>query len=408
MRIALAFNRTRAYGRRFCEGIASELSLPSSRGCGGPDRRDWHLEMLSPDPEDMGPLGRFDAIVAHVTDDVMAGKLAAAKVPVVADFYRLSSARLLHDAAGASRIVEAVPDNAAIGSLAAAHFLERGFGNFAFCGYDGIIFSDERRAGFVAALKDRSRDCICYETPPKSLAGFDRKVILREDLTPRAPDARRLGKWLLSLPRPCAVFCCHDLRAFQVLAACKTCGLEVPEDIAILGVDNDALICGFSRPRLSSIDNNAYAVGRAAARALFAMFDGTGGREKVVKVAPLGVCQNASTDRFAYSSAIVNGALGFIRAHLPENLTASNVFAHLGKSHTIVDREFRETLGRSVQGEIRRQRLDEARRLLLDTPLTIAEVAKASGFSSIRYFMQDFNRAFGLSPSALRKEGLQK
>lgn len=386
LRIGLAFNRSRAYGRRFCEGVASYTAV----------RPEWHLEMIE---DGFAGARGYDGIIAHVMDVAAADRLASPGVPVVADFYR----RVFPGFA------QAMPDHDAIGSMAAMHFLERGFRNFAFCGYDGIIFSDERKRGFVSALAEKGFGCSVFATGPKTLDDFDTRVILREELTPLAPDRKRLAKWLKALPRPCALFCCHDLRAFQALSAAKESGLRVPEDVAILGVDNDMLICSFTAPRLSSIDNDSFGVGRAAAKLLDDIISGRCARDAVVKVPPKGVFPHASTDVFAYSSPLVNEALAFMRGNISRNLTAADVFAHLGKSHTSVGKAFASELGAPVQIVLARLRLEEARRLMVSTALPLAEIARMSGFSSVHYFAQSFKAAFGESPASWRaKDGLRK
>ena len=379
-RIGLLFNRSRAYGRGFCEGVASYTEV----------RHDWRLEMV-----EEGRIGKLDGLIAHVMDDAHADQFARLGIPVIADFYRKPR----------RGFAQALPDQAAIGRLAAEHFLERGFANYAFCGYDGILFSDERRAGYAAALSERRYECVSYRTPSKVLDGFNERVILREELAPRAVDARSLRVWLRTLPKPCALFCCHDLRALQAQYAALEEGLRVPEDIAILGVDNDLLVCNFTHPRLSSIDNAAFGVGRAAAKLIDDMLEGRASRDACVKVAPLGTVPRASSDVFTYSAPVVNEALAFMRRHLSDNLTAADVFVHVGLSHTVVERAFNAALGVSVQTQLGRLRIAEATRLLAATSLPLADVARRSGFSSPRYFAQAFRAAEGCAPSAFRSSG---
>lgn len=379
LRIGLLFNRTRAYGRGFCEGVASWTER----------RPGWRLELI----DDPSRIEGYDGVIAHVMGDEDARRFAALGVPVVADFYREPCGGL----------AQALPDHAAIGRMAADFLRERGFANFAFCGYDGILFSDARRDGFAAALAERKYSCDVYRTPQAVLDDFDASVILREALTPKAADSAMLGEWLVSLPRPCAVFCCHDLRAFQTLSAAKDAGLDVPGDVAIVGVDNDALVCNFTSPRLSSIDNNAFGCGRAAMQLLEDIFDGSAGRDEVRRVAPRGVVPRDSSEVFNYSSPVLNDALMFMLRNIAGNLTAADIIAHTGKSHTLVEGVFKNELGTTVQNELKRLRLEEAKRLLRMTSIPLEEVAKRSGFSSLRYFTIAFNAAEHVSPSTFRK-----
>lgn len=378
MRIGLLFNRTRAYGRGFCAGVASWTEV----------RPGWRLEML----DGIDGIEGCDGIIAHVMDERSAERFASLGIPVVADFYREPCAGL----------AQALPDHEAIGALAAEFLRERGFSRFAFCGYDGILFSDARRDAFAAALAATNHSCFVYETPQAVLDGFDNNVILREELAPKAADSAPLGDWLTSLPKPCAVFCCHDLRAFQVLAAAKERGLAIPRELAVVGVDNDALICSFTTPRLSSIDNNAFGCGRAAIELLDDMLSGRAARDEIRKVPPKGVVARDSSEVFNYPSSVLNAALMFMRRNIATNLTAAEIIAHVGKSHTFVENLFRSELGTTVQNELRRLRLVEAKRLLRMTEIPLGEVARRSGFSSLRYFISAFNAAEGVSPASFR------
>ena len=378
-RIALHFNRTRAYGRGFCEGVASWTEK----------RPEWRLEMV----ENLGALKGYDGVIAHVMNGKEAEDLASLGIPVVADFYRESCCNL----------AQALPDHAAIGRMAADFFRERGFVNFAFCGYDGILFSDARREGFKAALEEAKLGAIIYKTPKAALENFDNRVILREALVPEAVDLPELAAWLAALPKPCAVFCCHDLRAYQVLCAAKEARLKTPGDIAIVGVDNDALVCSFASPRITSIDNNAFACGRAAMELLDDIMAGRAKRNEVRKIAPLGVVARESSEVFNYSSPILNEALMFMRRNIANNLTASEIIEHTGKSHTLVETLFKTELGTTVQNELKRLRVEEAKRLLMMTSIPLDEVAKRSGYSSLRYFTIAFSAAERVTPAEFRK-----
>ena len=369
MRIGLMFARTRAFGRRFCEGVASLID----------EHPDWELVMLEPDDlKDTRKLHTLDALITHVMDDETDRRLDALKIPIVKDYY--------------FRAKDSITDHDSIGRLAAEHFIARGFTHFAFCGYNGVFFSDAREAAFKKYLSSICNlslvTCNSYNTPPKALRGFSERVILREELTPRAVDHRELVRWLKRLPLPCAVFCCHDLRAQQVLTAAKELGLRVPEDLAILGVDNDVLICNFTSPRLSSIDNNGYECGRAVF--------------KSIETPPKGIVERDSTRVFTYEPKWLNDALSFIHQHLAENISAADVFKAVNLSHTVVTRTFNKVLGTTVQAEIARLRLEKAQRLLSGTNLTIGEIAALSGFASIRYFSQAYKAAFHHAPSTHR------
>ncbi len=381
MKIGLLFNRARGYGRRFCLGVADWAET----------REDWQLEMIAPDAS-RRILARYDGIIAHILDERMQERFERLPAKIVADFYRT----------GQEGFAQAMPDHSAIGALAANHFIERGFSSFAFCGYDGILFSDARRDGFARKLFGRSFSFSEYRAPKKLYGRFGENIILNEELTSRSADEDKLAEWLKSLPLGTAVFCAHDLRAIQVIATAKRCGLDIPRDLAILGVDNDTLACSFVKPRLSSVDNNGFGCGRAAAKCLEGLFSGEADFRTVALVPPLGIAARQSTARFCYPSREVNEALEFMRANISRNLTASMVFSHVGLAHTSLDKRFKSEVGRTVHAELARIRIEEAKRLLATTNLSLSAIASRCGFAARKYFVKVFSAETGHDPSVWR------
>ena len=188
------------------------------------------------------------------------------------------------------------------------------------------------------------------------------------------------------------------------MRACRAAGRRIPDEIAVLGVDDDPIFCNFTDPRLSSVDPDAAAVGRAA---LLALREDILGRRRVKSpaprfVRPRGLTVRESTDVFHYEPKWLGDALGFIHRNIAANLSAEDVFRHVGKSHTLVDRAFRTALGTSVQKEIMRARLDEARRLLASTALPMADVARLAGFARVQYFCNSFAAEMGCTPTEYR------
>jgi len=380
-RVGLMVERTRAWGRHVCEGVASAAQ-----------QYGWELQMFNPgDRLRAGELKRCDGFIALVTDRPAAQVLEESGRPVV-DVYngRLSTAFDVVDS-----------DNIAIAQLAARHFITRRFTQFAYCGFDGVCFSDGRRDAFVRTLRHNRFACDCYEAPPHALRRFGEVVIRNERLAPGS-DGRQLAAWVQRLPKPVAVFCSHDLRAWQLLNVCRAAGLDVPHDVAILGVDDDALVCAFTVPMLSSIDPDAFEVGRNAAQALAARFADPGRERIEMRVKPKGVTVRASTEVYPLDPPWLSDALVFIRRHVARRTTAADVFAYLGRSHTVVETAFREVLKTTVQKEIMRARIDEARRLLATTSMPVAEIAVRAGFSRVQYLCNSFAAAVGCSPTEYR------
>ncbi|MCR5413711.1 MAG: DNA-binding transcriptional regulator [Kiritimatiellae bacterium] len=385
IKIALTVERSRAYGRLFCEGVADYAQTMG----------DWSLEFLD-DPE--GDLSRYDGFISRLTDDSMSERLRSLGKPVVDAFYKKDAGFGVADT-----------DNTAIAQLAVRHFITRKFEHFGFCGYDGIRFSDARKKAFIHCLELNRYGCNSYETPERVLEGFDRDVI-RNERVDMIPDRAELKDWVKCLPRPCAVFCCHDLRAYQLAKVCRELSLDVPGDIAILGVDDDRLLCTFSTPMLSSIDPDAQGVGREAARILDRMLRDADAcaQPPIVLIEPKGVVTRASTETYPVDPPWLSDALVFIRKQVSRKLTAADVFDHLGLSHALVEKAFRTVLGSTVQREIMKCRIEEAEHLLATTRLPVVQIAGLSGFASAQYFCRSFAAAKGVSPLTYREKKCSK
>jgi len=381
--IGIIIERQRAYGRRLCEGIVRFAQ----------ERKDWSLRIVEFSEIRRNPrLRQHDGFIARVMNDEIANVLAGIGKPVVDVFLE----KPIHGFAG-------VDQNARmVGQMAARHFIEHRFTNFAFCGYDGRRYSDDRRNAFVRCLKLNHYECECYRTPSAALKDFEESVVMREHFG-MPSDAKSLSRWIGRLPKPVAVFCAHDMRAYQLSEICRAEGIRVPDDVAILGCDDDELVCQFTDPPISSIDQNAVGIGYAAARALQHMFDNPSVLPPIARVKPLRLVERESTRTYPLSPKWLSDALVFIQSNLSQGISAADVYAHVGKSHTLVDAAFRSRLGTSVQKEISRIRLKEARRLVMSTSTPLQDIARYCGFSSLQYFSTSFAKVFGKSPSSLRE-----
>ena len=381
-KIGILIERQRGYGRRLCEGILRFAC----------ERNDWSLRLIEfPELRRTVRRNRYDGFIARVMNDAIAKTLSSTGKPVVDVFFEKP----------VPGFAVADQNALAVGQMAARHFIEHHFANFAFCGYNGRSYSDGRRNGFVRSLELNHFKCSVYSTPRIALKDFEDSVVMHEHFG-MPSDARQLLKWLRGLPKPVAVFCAHDMRAYQVSEICRANGISVPGDVAIIGVDDDELVCQFTDPPISSIDQNPVGIGYAAAESLQKMFDEPGVVPPPVRVKPLKLVERGSTRIYPLSPPWLSDALVFIRANITKKITAADVYAHVGKSHTLVDRAFRQQLDTSVQKEISQTRLAEAKRLVQTTSMPLKNIATASGFSSLQYFSTSFAAAFGSSPSSLR------
>ena len=379
-RIGLLIERNREYGRALAEGVAAYAR----------ERQDWSLSFLNGRTLSRRTnLTAFDGFIARVIDDRTAEILSAAKRPVVDVFYERRHSGFA--------VVES--NHHAVGARAAEHFLKRRFTSFAFCG-DASGYAKALANGFARRLARDGFVCRRY-SPVESLRyAFNAKSVIDDEVGP-PPDAIRLRSWLVKLPKPIAVFCAQDLRAMHVLRICQDVGIDVPRNIAILGVDDDRLICEFSTPMLSSIDPNARKIGRTAAQTLAGMIERPHAwrtHPPVAIVEPNDVVLRASTAVYPVEPDWLSDALVYIHAHATEGITAADVFTALNRSHTLVNRAFKNQLGTHVQREIARARLEAARSLLKKTTLPIKEIAARSGFQSDVYFNRAFTAAHGGTP----------
>ena len=331
-------------------------------------------------------------MIARIPNAKMARALARLRVPVV-DLYRWRDYPAISS-------VDA--DHAAIGRLAADWFLERRFKNFAFCGYAGAPFSEVRGRAFKESVEAHGHTCPFYREAVFS-SGFLGKMILQAERYGEPPDRDRMAAWLQELPRPTAVLCCHDIRAYQVSALCKELGLAVPHDVAVMGVDNDRLLCGFSDPMLTSVDPDAQRVGWTGAQQLFNLMSRKSKGVRHARVSPKRIVERASTETDPVEPQWLSDALRFIRKEIPAGVNAEEVIRHVGLSHTHVEKAFANVLGTTVHCEISRLRMREACRLLEESTRPAAEVSKLSGFSSPQYFNRQFSRHFGMTPGEYRQ-----
>lgn len=326
---------------------------------------------------------RGDGIICRPTNPALAALFRKKRIPVV-------DLNDVHDGLGLPRIES---DQAAIGKLAAEHLSERGFRRFAYCGFTGHAWSRKRRAGFEAALGAAGDVVAAHESPWGGPSAH-----------PWEQEQKRIGDWLRTLPRPVGIFACNDLRGQHVLDACQRVGLAVPEDVAVIGVDDDPLVCELCNPPLSSVVPNPERIGYEAASLLARLIAGEKPAHADVQVAPLGVTARQSTDVLAIDDPHVAAAVRYIREHACAGATVSDVLARVPLSRTILERLFRKYLGRSPQAEIRAVQLKRAKQLLAETDLRLERIAELAGFAHPEYLSVVFKRETGQTPGRYRRQ----
>ena len=325
-------------------------------------------------------------------DGVIAALNTAREAKCAADFplpvVNMSSA--LAD----SPVPRSMVDNHAIGVTAAEHLAERGFQSYAFYGMRDVEYSKRRLAGFNERL---------------ALAGFrSLELMLPSTFHLRGrvwlQQQQQLTKWLADLPTPVGIFAASDTRARQVVSACAQIGLKVPEQVAVLGVDDQQIICEHIRPTLSSVARNNILEGYSAAAILDRMMRGGKAPRGDQLVLPLQVVARESTATFAVSDDRLRKALAYFHEHLEDPVTVEELCSHAEVSRRWLEYSFQNLLKETPYQYMRRTRLDLARRLLTEEPhAKIYCIAERTGFSSAKQLTKVFRRQFGISPREYRR-----
>ncbi len=282
-------------------------------------------------------------------------------------------------------------DDRAVARLGAEHLLERGFRHFGFCAVEGANWSDARQAEFETIVQQAGFDCsICrLPTDTRGLTNWESQQDLLTD-------------WVRSLPRPVGVMVCNDPRGQLVLEAARRAGAAVPEQLAVIGVDNDEPLCEIAYPPLSSVKPDHERVGYQGAALLDGMMHGETAPPAPVYVPPAGLVTRLSTDVLAIDDPHVAMAVRFIREHACDGIGIDDIVAHLPLSRSTLQRRFRKALGRTVHDELLRIRLRRVQELLVDSDLPLESVADKAGFAHRQYLGEVFRAKTGYTLAQYR------
>lgn len=324
------------------------------------------------------------------------GILAALNTPAEGECASILSTPVVNISSALPRspTPRSIVDNAAIGAMAAEHLIAKGFQTYAFYGLSGVQYSKDRRDGFAHRLvKDSFKVLEFLSTPTFGLGG---NQWLQQH--------RALAEWLKELPTPCGLFAVSDYRARQALDACRQADLNVPEQIAVIGVDNEQIICEHAYPKLTSVARNDSLEGYRAAAMLDRLMDGESVSLEEPPIPPLEVVERDSTATFAVEDARLREALAYLHQHIDEPITIDQIIGHTGVSRRWLEYAFRRVLHETPYQYLRRQRLALAKRLLTEDPAAkVHRVAQQSGFSSAKHLAIAFQQSFGMSPRDYRK-----
>ena len=283
-------------------------------------------------------------------------------------------------------------NNTMIARMAAEHLLTRGFRHFAYVGYARTrinAWSEEREVAFARAVGARGFSCAKY------LHHYETSLQW-------ASAQRSLAKWLRSLPMPLGVFAANDAQARNVLEACRACGFRVPDNVAVIGVDNDELLCQLISPPLSSVEQGARRLGYEAAALLDQLMCGKKPRRRRFVIDPTGIVTRQSTDTLAVEDAAVSKAMAFIQEHAFEGIKVPDVVKTVAVSRSGLETRFVKAFGYTVHAAIRRVQLERVRRLIATTNLPLKQVAANTGFRSVQHMTTLFGKTFHQSPARYR------
>ncbi|HEV7282060.1 MAG TPA: DNA-binding transcriptional regulator [Pirellulaceae bacterium] len=374
--VALLIETSNAYARGVLEGALEYVRRHEA----------WSLYVPEQErgatPPDWLSRWKGDGIIARIETDEIAAAVRKTRLPVI----DVSAARICPDMAWVET------NDEAIARLAADHLIERGFRDLAFCGDPGFNWSVWRRDRFVRIVQEAGRQVHVYDAISRNDPAYS-----------WTRERQRMTRWIRKLPKPIGIMACYDIKAQQLLDVCRDIDVAVPEEIAVIGVDNDPLVCELASPRLSSVIPNVQRTGYEAARLLDRMMAGEAVPPVGHLIDPLGVETRQSTDVLAIDDREVASALRYIRENACFGMNVADILKEVPVSRRVLESRFRKLLGRTPHQEIQRLRIDRVKHLLAETDMSLAEIANRSGFEHVEYLSFAFKRETGQTPSQYRR-----
>lgn len=322
-----------------------------------------------------------DGIIARVESQQDADRLASLDIPVV-------------DVAGAyvwSGFLQVNNDDYATGEKAARYLLSCGFKRFAFCGVENVRWSERRKQGFLDVLK----------TEHSEIAVFEESLGWWESLE----NSEHLQEWIQKLTYPAAIFACNDTAGVKLTELCRKLEINVPSEAAILGVDNEDILCEISSPSLSSIELDCERIGFKAATILNGVLKARSvesAQKREMLIPPRDTIERESTKIFACDDVLVEKAVAYIRARATGGIKVTDILEIIPASRRNLENRFKKEVGRTLHEEIIRVRIEYAKALLKNTNMTISHIAGESGFGTVQRFYVIFRQSAGCSPAGYR------
>jgi LacI family transcriptional regulator len=373
-KVALLIETSNSYARGLLRGITAYVR----------EHRPWSIYLPELGRGEAPPswLNKWegDGIIARIENENIAKVLKKKSIPIV----DVSTVRLL------PKLAYVETDDQDIAHQAAKHYIDRGFKNLAFCGERNFKWSALREQHFQGYLQQQNLNCGVHITSTTNELEWETEL-------------ERLKEWLIALPKPVGIFTCYDILGRTVLDVCRSLELAVPEEVAVLGVDNDELICDLATPPLSSVIPNTRKSGYLAAEILDQLMSGKPLENDTHLIKSLGIATRQSTDMLAIDDRDVAVALQFIREQACQGIQVGDILKVIPLSRRILESRFRKALGRTPHEEITRIRIQRVKELLTETDLSVEKIALKTGFEHPEYLTVAFKRQEGVPPSHYRK-----
>ncbi len=375
--VALIIETSNAYARGLLDGIIAYQR----------EHELWSIYVAEQErgaqPPDWLKSWRGDGIIARIETAPIATAVRRTKLPAV----DVSAARLVPE------IPWVETNDPMIAQLAARHLVDRGFKTLAYCGEPQFNWSKWREESFIAFAQEAGCQHFVFEGKSQ----HDKDYSWNRERT-------RLKAWVESLPKPLGVMACYDFKGQQLLDVCRELGVAVPEQVAVIGVDNDARLCRLCTPPLSSVIPDTHRTGYEAAQLLDSLMRGKPVPTEATLIPPIGIAERQSTDAYALDDPDIVTAMRFIREHACDGITVADVLRVVPLSRRKLEQRFLKLVRRTPYAEISRIRMERAGRLLRETSLPLAEIARRAGFTDPLYLSRAFKKHVGVSPRAYRKD----
>jgi len=372
-RIILLLETSRAFGRQLIIGIARYSRLH------GPwtfYKEPIDLKSSIPHLTNWKP----DGIIMR--DSLITKELLKLKIPTIL---------AIHDSSYPKNLPVIKTDSISIARMASKHLIEKGFRNFAFCGFDNYDWSKNRQLYFNRFNKRSGFKTYNYILP---------RNIKKNNWD---DEQQHICKWLKDLPKPIGIFACNDDRGQHILEVCKLINLKVPEDVAVIGVDNDPMICDIGDPPLTSIALNVESAGYEAAKLLDQLIDKNKVGIRKITVTPSHIVQRQSTDILAVNDVDVAMAIRYIKNNAKNKILIKDVVEATHLSRRTLERRFRKTIHRSIYNEIQQVRVELISKLLIETKLPISQITSLFNFTDIEHISRYFKKGRGIGLREFRK-----